>query len=376
MDTALVNFINKVQMHYVPGADISATAVLFPDSDLRKGPIAYKHIFDVYRYPNSLYGVEISGKELRDYIESSARFYNTWKPGDVNISFSPDIRAYNYDIFMGVEYELDVSKEPGSRLVKLTRNGEPIKDDDSFKIALNNYRYSVLKNIGSISNDAYYISDPLTLRSMMFDYVKELGTVSPETDNNWRLVGYNKAHWARKDAVNLINNQIIELEFAARVYNTAPINLEDNVTRGQFVKALVKTLGLELSQNETIDIKAYPDVDDELKSYVMALHNTGVNLVKGDGFHAGKFIQRDEALIYLFEALRYTPDDQLTGSISYKDSAKLPERLKPLVEIVDKHDLLEKRYSGHFSPGSALKRGEKARLLNAVLTGKLKKASD
>ena len=38
-------------------------------------------------------------------------FFKTWKPDEVTIAFDPR-RYYLYDAFEGVNYELDVSKEP------------------------------------------------------------------------------------------------------------------------------------------------------------------------------------------------------------------------------------------------------------------------
>ena len=72
-------------------------------------------------------GVNITGANLKKYMEWSASYYNTYKPGDVTISFNPEIRGYNYDMFSGVTYDINISKEPESRIEKLKLNGEELK---------------------------------------------------------------------------------------------------------------------------------------------------------------------------------------------------------------------------------------------------------
>ena len=56
----------------------------------------------------------MTGKQLRTYMEWSAEYYNTYMDGDLTVSFNPDIRMFNYDMFAGVNYEINVSKEPAA----------------------------------------------------------------------------------------------------------------------------------------------------------------------------------------------------------------------------------------------------------------------
>lgn len=47
---------------------------------------------------------------------------------------------YHFDVFYPVEYEADLSRPVGERLTKLTLHGKPIKDDQIYHLAVNNYR--------------------------------------------------------------------------------------------------------------------------------------------------------------------------------------------------------------------------------------------
>ena len=95
----------------------------------------------IYKFTNTLYKLRMTGAQLKKFMEWSAAYYNTFRPGDLTISFNPDIRAYNYDMFAGVNYEVNIANAPGSRIENLTwPDGVPVADDDAFDIAVNNYR--------------------------------------------------------------------------------------------------------------------------------------------------------------------------------------------------------------------------------------------
>lgn len=141
-DTALIDLINEVQMYYT-GADVSAAALFNMNANLKEGEIRKCDTALVYKYANTLYKLEMTGAQLKKYMEWTASYYNTWKPGDLTISFNPEIRAYQYDMFAGVNYDINVANEPGSRIGNLTwPDGKPVKDEDVCTIAVNNYRAS------------------------------------------------------------------------------------------------------------------------------------------------------------------------------------------------------------------------------------------
>ena len=139
-DTALLDFINEVQMYYT-GAQVSATALTSMTSQMRAGTIRKCDMASIYTYQNTLYKLQMTGEQLRRFMEWSAAFFKTWKPDEVTIAFDPSVRYYLYDAFEGVNYELDVSKEPGHRIKNLKwPNGKAVKDTDTFVVAVNNYR--------------------------------------------------------------------------------------------------------------------------------------------------------------------------------------------------------------------------------------------
>ncbi|MDO5021975.1 MAG: 5'-nucleotidase C-terminal domain-containing protein, partial [Eubacteriales bacterium] len=188
MDTAVMDLINKIQLENSQ-ADVSAAALFKDSSDLPEGDINYGDIFNIYKFDNTLYRVPVTGKELKAYMEWSAECYNQWKEGDINISFDPEYPGYLYDMFAGVEYEIDLSQPKGERIKNVMFKGEPLKDDAMLTLAVNNYRYSsALKSQGLVSAKKEWESSS-SIRDMIVAYFAEHSPVAPEVDNNWKIVG-------------------------------------------------------------------------------------------------------------------------------------------------------------------------------------------
>ena len=187
-DTAVMDLILAVQLLY-SGADVTACALFKDTSDLPEGVINYGNIFDIYKFDNTLYTVNVTGKELKDYMEWSAACYNQWKPGDINISFDPDHPGYLYDMFAGVDYEIDLSQPAGQRIKNVMFHGEPLRDDQVLKLAVNNYRYSSgLKAQDLVEAERDWESSN-SIRDMIVQYLAEHPELAPTVDNNWSITG-------------------------------------------------------------------------------------------------------------------------------------------------------------------------------------------
>ncbi|PRX22392.1 2',3'-cyclic-nucleotide 2'-phosphodiesterase (5'-nucleotidase family) [Orenia metallireducens] len=224
-DTPLVDLINRIQLE-ATGADISAAALFDSNATIKAGPVSIKDTALIYKYPNTLYTVEISGKELKDYMEWTAAYFNTYRQGDLTISFDPEIRGYNYDMFAGINYKINISKPAGERITDLTFKGKPVKDNQTFTLALNNYRYGGLKASGILHNDPSFKSEK-TIQQYIIDYIRENKTINPAVDNNWKIIGADLAHPQRDQVIELINAGIIEIPAKNRSWNAKSININD-----------------------------------------------------------------------------------------------------------------------------------------------------
>lgn len=221
-DTAVMDLINKVQLEN-SGADVSAAALFKDTSDIQKGTINYGDIFNIYKFDNTLYRVKVTGKELKAYMEWSAACYNQWKTGDLSISFNPEKPGYLYDMFAGVNYEIDLSQPEGSRIKNVTFKGQPLKDDQILTLAVNNYRYSsALKQYKLVSATKEWES-PNSIRDMLVQYIKKNGTIKPTVDNNWKITGVDlqTSNPDRATLISLVNRGLLAVP-----YNTS-LNVSD-----------------------------------------------------------------------------------------------------------------------------------------------------
>ena len=221
MDTAVMDLINQIQLEN-SGADVSAAALFKDTSDLPAGDINYGNIFDIYKFDNTLYRVTVTGAELKAYMEWSAECYNQWKEGDINISFDPEYPDYLYDMFAGVDYEIDLSQPKGERIKNVMFQGEPLADDQVLTLAVNNYRYSsALKTQGIVSGTKEWESSN-SIRDMIVAYFAEHSPVAPTVDNNWKIVGVDLSEDdpRRAELIGYINDGLLDPPYAAS-YNLA-----------------------------------------------------------------------------------------------------------------------------------------------------------
>ncbi|MFC7160024.1 5'-nucleotidase C-terminal domain-containing protein [Pseudidiomarina halophila] len=110
------------------------------------GPITRGAIGDLYRYPNTLDVVKVNGAQLKAWLEHSAEGLLSaatvaGKQSEQCWSLiNEDFPHYNFDMILGVDYNIDVRQPVGDRIVNLTYRAQPVAADDEFYVATNNYR--------------------------------------------------------------------------------------------------------------------------------------------------------------------------------------------------------------------------------------------
>lgn len=263
-DTALIDLINEVQMYYAK-AQVSSAAAFKNDMNLLKGDFKNKDVANIYMYTNTLMGVNITGANLKKYMEWSVSYYNKSKPGDVTISFNPEIRGYNYDMFEGVTYDIDISQEAGSRIKNLKFKGTDIKDDGIYKLAVNNYRYGTLTSLGLVKSvDIYYdsyaeLQDAGRIRDLIIKYIREVkgGKATPTVNNNWKIIGFDFNNPLKKTVYEMLKNGELTIPTSedGRTPNVKSINAND-LTKGNKVKTIDILSFNDFHGNVTEDVSA------------------------------------------------------------------------------------------------------------------------
>jgi 2',3'-cyclic-nucleotide 2'-phosphodiesterase/3'-nucleotidase len=187
-DTAILDLIQRVQLD-VGKADVSMVASFNPEARIPKGAVTVREIAGLYVYENTLVVLEVTGQQLKDALEHSARYFRAYEPGKSAAELIDEkIPAYNFDIAEGVTYELDISRPFGDRIQKLSFRGQPVKATQKFRLATNNYRvnggggYTMYKKAPVL----YRSSDEV--RELIIDWVERNKTIPVQATGNWRLV--------------------------------------------------------------------------------------------------------------------------------------------------------------------------------------------
>lgn len=204
-ESGLTNLLNSVQIYY-SGADVTAVLVDNKKAILNKGPIARKDIANNYQYTAGETSIfEVTGKDLKDYMEWSAAYFAQVQPTDKNYQYD-SVRGASkymtYDMFGGVKYIIDLSEPVGNRIKNLTLlNGKVITDDMKLKLGMNAYRYEMLvkkggplegRRVEPIWNSRTALGDEEgTIRNMTIKYITDVkkGKITDESNSNWKVIG-------------------------------------------------------------------------------------------------------------------------------------------------------------------------------------------
>ncbi|RIY38654.1 bifunctional 2',3'-cyclic-nucleotide 2'-phosphodiesterase/3'-nucleotidase [Psittacicella gerlachiana] len=173
-----------------------------------KGTFALRNVSDVYVYPNTFNVVKLTGAELKGWLECATGQFNQIDPNNTErqdlINYQT-YRTYNYDVFYGVTYQIDVTKpakytstckptgvEGAGRIVNLKyTDGSEVKDSDNILVATNNYRANGGRMPGTGADHIVY-AGLSTSQEIIMDYVSEIskqGTpVSIDTNPSWSFL--------------------------------------------------------------------------------------------------------------------------------------------------------------------------------------------
>ena len=187
-DTPIIDLIQHVQKK-VTGADISQAAAFDTGVEFGPGEISLRQIAQLYPFENTLYLLEVNGKQIREYLEYTSQYYLRPEPGE-HPRINPNWPGYNFDLLAGVEYTLDLRNPVGERVIELTRNGEPVADDDVFTMAVNSYRAVGGGGFDMLSDANILKEIDQSVRSMIIDFLEEKGEIKPEDvfEKNWRML--------------------------------------------------------------------------------------------------------------------------------------------------------------------------------------------
>jgi 2',3'-cyclic-nucleotide 2'-phosphodiesterase/3'-nucleotidase len=209
-DTPIIDLINQAQTDAVKAAlagtpeeslpVVSIAAPFSRTASFPAGPVSIRDVAGLYIYDNTLLAVKMTGAEIRDYLEYSARYFNQLAPGaavdvdaltNAKTADAPNgIPDYNDDELSGISYDIDVSQPAGSRIENLELpDGTPVDPAREFVVAVNNYRESGGGGFPHIKEAPVLMDQQQDIRQLIIDWVTAKGAVDPADffTDSWRL---------------------------------------------------------------------------------------------------------------------------------------------------------------------------------------------
>nr|WP_281347570.1 5'-nucleotidase C-terminal domain-containing protein [Entomospira nematocera] len=241
--TPLIAFINDVQRHYAE-SDVSLATLSHLDANLIEGEINRADIVNMYRHNNMLRVYRICGWQLKQLMEWSARYFNQWQEGDLTISFEAQIPIYDYAMFGGILYDINISKPIGERIEHLRwPQGGEVQMNESLTIAIDDFKakgflekdlFSKDSSVQLIKDYGFGYKEDGRIRNLIIRYIQEhaQGIISNEMntrDNGFRLTGYHWEESLHQEAIRQLNEGIIPIPESDNglSYHTRSIRKED-----------------------------------------------------------------------------------------------------------------------------------------------------
>lgn len=202
-DEPIIDLINVIQAETVKAAlaggeyaalpVLSQAACFSRTARIPAGDVTIKDAAGLYTFENTLEARLLTGAQVKDYLEFSARYYVQTAAGapvdTVKLTNADNTPDYNYDVVSGVTYDIDIAKPNGSRIVNLSFEGKAIDPAAQFVLAVNNYRASGGGNFPHVAGSKQLWANSEEIRTTMISWVQAKGSVDGAefASVDWRL---------------------------------------------------------------------------------------------------------------------------------------------------------------------------------------------
>lgn len=251
-------------------------------------------------------------------------------------------------------------------------NAEDIVIKTDSKNAKINGKITIYFNLKGITANTdklgiYYVnSDKGNIEFVGGKVDKEAGTIRAEVSHfsTYVLIEYNKTfddvryHWAKNYVESMAAKHILDGK-AENIF--AP---DDNMTRAEFAKIIVKTLNLDIKEYDG----SFEDVSagDWFADYVQTAHDNNLiqGKVAGKVFDPNGKITRQEMMTVIGRAMdkKASKDaDAILGS--YKDADKVADYAKDYIALLIEEKLVSGYTDNTLRPNNSITRAEAAKII-------------
>lgn len=188
-DTAIIDLIHRVQLEAGKG-DVSMAACFNTEARISKGAVTVREIASLYEYENTLVTLELTGQQIKDALEHSARYFKEYQAGkSLGELVDTRIPGYNFDMAEGVTYDLDLTKPFGQRIQNLKFKDQPLSMTRKLRVVTNNYRVNGGGGFTMYKDAPVVYRSSEEVRELIIDWVERNRQIPTEPSNNWRIVG-------------------------------------------------------------------------------------------------------------------------------------------------------------------------------------------
>ena len=184
-----IEFIQNVQMD-AANAPISCTSLFHDGAGGFPNEVTMRHIVTNYIYPNTLKVLSVSGRHILEALEQNATYFSI-KDGTLTVSDAfkyPKAQPYNYDMWEGIQYVIDVRKPIGERITEVTYEGRPLDLNSNYEVVMNSYRATGAGNFPYFAECPVLKDIQTDMTELIANYFRKNPIVKATCQRNWTIL--------------------------------------------------------------------------------------------------------------------------------------------------------------------------------------------
>lgn len=184
-----IEFIQRIQME-CSNTQISCTALFHDEFGGFPPQVTMRNIVTNYIYPNTLKVISVTGKHIVEALEQNASYFSINKDTlTVSESFQyPKAQPFNYDMWEGIEYVMDIRLPVNQRITTVTFKGEPLDLQATYDVVMNNYRATGAGNFPYFADCPIIKDIQIDMTELIALYFDKHPIIQATCHQNWKVL--------------------------------------------------------------------------------------------------------------------------------------------------------------------------------------------
>lgn len=170
-------------------------------TDVPAGPLALRHVADLYVFPNTVVALRVTGSEVLEWLERSAAAFNRIRPGTSDTLLrNNDVPGYNFEVIDALDVVYDLSQPArydaqgalidwtAHRVAQARFKGLPIDQNQEFVLCTNSYRAGGAGSFAGTVENNLVLRDERITRDIVRQYIARRGIVEIQPRGSLRFV--------------------------------------------------------------------------------------------------------------------------------------------------------------------------------------------